>query len=508
MPADVDRRRKTLSPDAWRRALAGTAPVAAVLLAAFVFCLCDPQMFLDGDTNWHLAAGRWILAHAAAPHADPFSYTAFGKPWIDLEWLSEALMALAYALGGWATVMVLMGAAVAATLGVVGVELRRRLGGAASVGVLLVCLPMIARHVLARPHILALPLLAAWLAALLAARRRGTAPSLWLTLLMTLWANLHGSDLIGLALVVPFGLEAVLDAGAGRRRSTALRWGGFGLAAMAAALVTPYGPAGLAHAAAVTRMASLSAIVEWKPASFAEFSPLEFALLAGAFACLVQGVRLRWTRAAILLFTVHLSLQHLRHELILAVIAPMLLAEPLGDAAALKPVAVPDRRKPEAIVCGAALAAGLVLAALRIVTPETARDSAADPVTALANVPPDIAAQPVFNDYSFGGLLILDGVRPFMDGRNDLYGDAAMQSYVDAEQAKSPEAVARLLGRYGVTWTLLAPSSPLAALLDRTPGWVRVYGDGWAVTQVRADALAASERARLTGAATGRPASR
>ena len=94
-------------------------------------------------------------------------------------------------------------------------------------------------------------------------------------------------------------------------------------------------------------------------------------------------------------------------------------------------------------------------------------------------------------------------MRPFIDGRNDLYGDAAVQTYLDAEQAKSPQAAARLLDRYGVTWTLLAPSSPLAALLDRTPGWVRVYGDGWAVAHVRAAALAASERARLAGVATG-----
>ena len=41
------------------------------------------------------------------------------------------------------------------------------------------------------------------------------------------------------------------------------------------------------------------------------------------------------------------------------------------------------------------------------------------------------------------------------------------------------------LNRYKVAWTILTPKSAMVALLDRTPGWRRLYADEWAVVQVR-----------------------
>ena len=79
---------------------------AIVLLAVAAF---SPRVFIDGDTNWHVAAGRWILAHHTVPTTDPFSFTFAGKPWIAHEWGSEVLMALAYFAAGWSGVVLLIG---------------------------------------------------------------------------------------------------------------------------------------------------------------------------------------------------------------------------------------------------------------------------------------------------------------------------------------------------------------------------------------------------------------
>ena len=49
------------------------------------------RVFIDGDTNWHVAAGRWILAHHLVPATDPFSFTFTGKPWVAHEWVRERL---------------------------------------------------------------------------------------------------------------------------------------------------------------------------------------------------------------------------------------------------------------------------------------------------------------------------------------------------------------------------------------------------------------------------------
>ena len=40
------------------------------------------RTFVDGDTSWHIAVGRWITEHGRVPGTDVFSYTAFGRPWV------------------------------------------------------------------------------------------------------------------------------------------------------------------------------------------------------------------------------------------------------------------------------------------------------------------------------------------------------------------------------------------------------------------------------------------
>src|SRR5271167_4840441 len=89
-------------------AVAGAAAITLLAVASF-----SQRVFIDGDTNWHVAAGRWILLHRTVPLTDPFSFTFAGKPWIAHEWLSEVLMALAFLAGGWSGVVLLIGAAAA-----------------------------------------------------------------------------------------------------------------------------------------------------------------------------------------------------------------------------------------------------------------------------------------------------------------------------------------------------------------------------------------------------------
>jgi hypothetical protein len=68
--------------------------------AAFAFTIIVPTMLRDGDTGWHLVAGAWIVAHAAVPTTDPFSFSVVGRPWVAHEWLSEVAMYASYRAGG------------------------------------------------------------------------------------------------------------------------------------------------------------------------------------------------------------------------------------------------------------------------------------------------------------------------------------------------------------------------------------------------------------------------
>jgi hypothetical protein len=135
----------------------------------------------------------------------------------------------------------------------------------------------------------------------------------------------------------------------------------------------------------------------------------------------------------------------------------------------------------------------LAVAVARFAAPVRRVDSTFVPVSALAHVPANIAARPVFNDYSFGGWLIFNGVRPFIDGRADMYGDPFIRTYLDTERVSVPAQADAVLRRYRVAWTILTPGSALAARLDHTPGWRRLYADRWAVVQVREPADAGTQ---------------
>jgi hypothetical protein len=90
----------------------------------------------------------------------------------------------------------------------------------------------------------------------------------------------------------------------------------------------------------------------------------------------------------------------------------------------------------------------------------------------------------VLNEYGFGGLLIFSGVRPFIDGRADLYGDDFMEMYLSVVHAKG-DMLDDVLCRYGIAWTMFGPETVVPALMDRTPGWRRLYSDNVAVIHVR-----------------------
>lgn len=464
-----------------------TVPLLAAL-AAFAVVLFAPQVLNDGDTWWHLATGDWILGHRAVPHADPFSHTMPGAPWQAHEWLSEVLMALAFKAGGWSGLAVLVGGATALAAGLLASRLAKSLGGLSLIVTLVVGLAVASPSLLARPHVLTLPILVVWVVGLLAARDEDRAPRLRLAPLMILWANMHGGYVLGLALIGPFALETLIAAAPADRWKVVRDWGTFGVLALVCAMVTPHGPAGLLFPFQLMGMTSLPIIAEWRGADFSKLEPLQVALLATLFVGFSRGMRIPLLRLLVLLMLLHMSLQHVRHQIVLAMIAPMILAPCLAEALGNRPGAPADRRR-WTLWAAVALAVALALSALRLSWPITRTDAPTTPKTALAHVPEALRRRPVFNEYGFGGYLIFEGVRPYIDGRADMYGDAFMKDYARVA-APEPAAVDAAFARHGVVWTLLQPDHPLVRVMDVRPGWMRLYGDDTAVVHVREDALA------------------
>lgn len=441
-------------------------------------------IFNDGDASWHVAAGNWIIDHRAVPSADPFSFTFGGKPWVAYEWLSEVIFAGAWRLAGHAGQAAVVTLALVAFHLVAAGEMRRWIApwalGATLVGLYVVLAPF----TLARPHVLAWPLLAAWVAILLRARERDRPPPLAAVLLITLWANLHPSWALGVVIAGFFGLEAALAA---RWQWRALRgWLLFGLAALAAAAVNANGLAGLMHPLKVHNLEILPLIAEWRPSSTAN-TPWFFAVLAATIAAVAwRGVKLGAVRAALLVLLLALALHQVRHQAPLAIVAAMLLppafASARGRAQRDALFEAPTERR-----WAAAAAATLVAIAIgwRMTEPLVPEENEANPRGLIAAVPTELRQRPVLNGYSFGGPLILAGIKPYIDGRADMYGDAFVADYKKITDG-DPAAFSRAVERHGIAWTMTPRRhAKLVRLLDRSPGWRRLYADRVGVIHAR-----------------------
>jgi tetratricopeptide (TPR) repeat protein len=186
------------------------APLAARLLDGLLLVLLVVVAVLlgcyemgDTDVWWHLRGGQWTLEHGRPPDLDPFTFGSADKPWIDIHWLYEVVLALAYRAGG-VSALVLLAAAVGglAFLAVVCAR-RRQWPAAVAVFCWLPALVLFAFRLDPRPEIFSLLYLGCFLAVLWRAEERPVLA--WLLVpLQLLWVNMQGLFVLGPVLLVMF----------------------------------------------------------------------------------------------------------------------------------------------------------------------------------------------------------------------------------------------------------------------------------------------------------------
>jgi hypothetical protein len=474
-----------------------------VLGLLLFICLANGSglpLLADPDTHWHIAVGNWMLAKGAVPTADPFSFSFAGQPWIAKEWLSQLLMSVAFKLGGWGGVTVLAAGALAVSFAMMLRLLLRDLRPLPAAVFVLAAIAMTLPHFLARPAVLAFPFMLIWMAGLVRAVEERRAPAPLLLLVMLLWANLHGSFIMGLLLGAAFAVEAVVGARDAAERKTLLSgWAKFGIASFVAACITPYGPESIWVTLRIFALDdTLAFIAEWKSPDFQKAPLQELVLLIALYAALSRGLKLPLLRLLIVLGLLHLYLRYAFNAELLAMLAPLALAPLLarqwpalrpdpsagrvgslpGQAAAL---ALPAGRA--AVVVGVGCCALIALGLVRyggIVPPLSTM-----PSTAMAYVKQAGIGGRVLNHYVFGGYLIHAGVPTFIDGRGELYGRDFIRRYADTIGLRGGEPLEQLLERNRIDWTFMPPDQPANRLLARLPGWRQAYADEAAVIFVR-----------------------
>jgi len=488
----------SLSPDLARRGRLSFRPSwpLAIGLALFVWLANASGLPLlsDPDSQWHIAVGNWMLRHDAVPEVDSYSFTFTGQPWIAKEWLSQLIFAGAYDLAGWGGVVILAAAGFAITFALMTRLLMGDLKPLPALLFTAAALTMTAPHLLARPYVLAFPLMLWWVAGLVRAVEARRAPQPILLLVMLLWANLHGGFTLGIALAGAMALEALVGARDGvERRRLFVDWLKFGVASVLVACITPYGPESFLVTARIFSIGdALTAIAEWRSPNFQSQPMQELILLVALYLMMSRGLKLPVIRLLIVLALTHLYLRYARNAELLATLTPLMIAPLLarqwpslaanGETGGRWLVlARPAGQGALALGLGLALLYAGGLLRLADIKPSNTMPAAALDYARTAG----LTTGHVFNDYGYGGYLIRAGIPTFIDGRGELYGGAFIKRYSDAINLRGDESLEALLAEYKIDWTFLAKDIPANKLLAHLPGWHQAYSDDQAIIFVR-----------------------
>jgi hypothetical protein len=461
--------------------------VALLLLLYIVFLPAD-RLLSDPDLYWHVASGRRIWEGGSFPQVDEFSHTFRGHPWIARDWLSDLIFFGAYSLSGFRGVAMITGGTVALAYALLFLMLARTMRLTVAIGVAAVALALSASHLHARPQMFGDGLMVVWAAALVRAADAKTSPSLMLLPVMTLWANLHGSFVAGLALAVALAAEAVFESPSGERLLVARRWAVFLVATVGAACITPYGPRPFLMAFQVigANEAKLH-IDEWRAVSFDNGRIIVLGVLALVFLALLNGVKIRFFRLIILMSIVAYMLTAVRFVFLFNIVAPLLLATPLTTQFQFLRLSEQIATQPKFFTTmsqlgrrclyGTYAIIGIIILVAGIFGDSVKPRREISPEGAVDYIFAHHLHGNIYNEYDFGGYLIYRRLPTFIDGRTaDLFVDGFMTENRTIILMR-PREFLGYLDKYRISIGLVAPKSTESQEFRASSDWIGVYSD-------------------------------
>lgn len=427
----------------------------------------------DTDVYWGARAGLETLRSGQIPGTDHYSWTAHGAQWISNSWAWNVVLGMAYGTAGFfgfAVLTLLIGA-------VAGLTVARfaRWAGAPPVQSMMVFAGLGSAILVSSPRAAVVSTLAVTLIPPLLGEiasgvlRRVTPAALKLFALQVAWMNLHSGAVIGPVIIAVGGAGYLAsfrrDAHISGRRICGL--GATVLLAAAGCAVTPSGWGGMTHVLAV-REASAGLIAEWMPPGLGSVMQV-LGLLAIPVALSAMYVAWRWRRldlVAVVLVVGIASVSAVRFMPMVVILGSPMLSDVLGR------LNVRPHMARRIVACGCAAIAVVAVAKLPT-APTRQRDLASTDL--IARLPTGCR---LVNDYDVGGAVILlrPDVQVSVDGRNDIYGRAALMRVVgwidDAPGTRS----ALLTNR--VDCVLAPTATPIVRSLSQDPRWSLIGSDG------------------------------
>ena len=461
-----------------RTALPSPALLVGVVAAAILVGVTLAKGLQDADFFWHVTAGGVIVDTGRVPVADPFSFTWQGMPWTPHEWLSEVLIHLVISADGTTGAMILFGLLAGAIPVIHAFNLGRMGTRTLAIGVgLAVGVVVMFPYVTVRPQVISWLLMAVLVWLLMSLRPDRLGRLVLIPILFVLWANLHGLYVVGFGFI---GLYALFTL-AGRTAMSPQRWWLVGacVAAVAGSMLTPAGPAGLLYPLRYVDAGDwgLANIQEWQSPNFHEAA--HWPLLVMVVALVANGGRAApgWL-TALSWVTLAMALVSLRNAPIAAVVAMPVLA--IGISARLASARIHTSRiARRRRILETAIAALIIAASLFILVPRDLDAASSEaiaeryPVAALDLLTREDPDARVLADYGWGGFVINrlhpTGGTVFVDGRNDMYGDAILEEYSTVRAAQ--DGWEEIVDRYDVDAILFPPDAPIVRGFAQDAGW-------------------------------------
>ena len=332
----------------WQNArdLAATEPfvflvpaIAAVLLVRLL-----PNLVRQ-DTGLALAAGR-LIRRDGLPDNDTLTVWAQGRDWVDQQWLGQLTLYALDALGG---IQVVGVAHVAVVVGAIALALAfaMRTGAtsrsAAVVGAVALFVAIANTVVRTQAFAYVLFVLVFWLLA--ADDRRPSRRVLLVLPLLVLWANVHGSALLGFTLVVLWALAALvragLSAGAGATRIRAVA---IAAGALLCLFVSPYALDLPGYYRDILGAGAFRDLVsEWRPATLSHDWPFFALAVPSLWLAANKARRLTAFEHAALLLTFVAALGAIRNIVWFALVTMMVIPRALDAVWAAKDAPVRER---------------------------------------------------------------------------------------------------------------------------------------------------------------------
>ena len=431
-----------------------------------ILSLAGIPQHVSQDSWLALVAGRLVAAHGV-PHHDYFTQMAYGVRWVDQQWLAQLLMYELQRLGG--LQLLIVGYVLVTTAAfAAAIAAARRLDGQDLH--ILAMLPLgaffyLATAVWIRTQGFAYPLFIATLY-LLASDARSDQPlrRTWLVLpMLLLWANLHGSVTLGVALVVLYGLTQLVRSFRanqliGRLCTRALA---FIILPPLTLLATPYGIS-IVHYYRVTMLNPEfgKLVTEWKPVTSVPLLAVPlFVLIAGALYTLAKT----WRRTPLFELLVLVTLAFgavdaVRNITWFGLAVMMLLPSAIGKLKDDRPA--PLRRAKVNRMLAVVIGAMGLLITVAIAAEPTSWFTSTYPTSAIPTLQRLIAKDPkakVFADIRFADWLIWEDPHLFSgrlasDTSLELLTDSQLRSIVTVTDPVH-KRIPAVLAPYGI-WVL------------------------------------------------------